>query len=245
MEAGFLMIPKCETFGTTCTYRYSTHDDFIGKGSYGSVFKATVTDGGNYTGEDSVAVKVVHLESTMENLVNPKNYTQARNRLRSLVNLRHEHLVAYHKVTIIRAVGGVTVELMMEYHDGDLAALLYQLRQSQSLLDQKTAILYAIEITKGVEFLHQNNIIHGDLKPGNVLIKRTNSGQKRLLIGDLDDLVEMQRDMTCTNDITHLRGTIRYMSPEMLQRFATLRNEKPGQEAQGLKPICGALDVLS
>ncbi|XP_055332468.1 uncharacterized protein LOC129584342 isoform X2 [Paramacrobiotus metropolitanus] len=109
---------------------------------------------------------------------------------------------------------------MMDLYDGDLATVLREAKKNKSLEDNyEKVIRYAKSITCGLQFLHENGIIHGDLKPGNVLIKYLPNNTETLVIGDLDDLILMQENTTCTADVSQLRGTPRYMSPEMLRKF--------------------------
>ncbi|XP_055348991.1 uncharacterized protein LOC129595884 [Paramacrobiotus metropolitanus] len=102
-----------------------------------------------------------------------------------------------------------------------------------------------IEIACGLEYLHKNNIIHGDLKPENVLVKKTEHNRDTLQIGDLDDLVEMQRSVTCSVDVTHLRGTTQYMSPEMVKKFAGVSNEIPGRKTDIWSLGCIMLELAN
>ncbi|XP_055347060.1 uncharacterized protein LOC129594407 isoform X2 [Paramacrobiotus metropolitanus] len=227
-----------ETCGSNCLYQYGSAlhtDDYIGGGSFGCVYKATVTDRNEYNGKDIVAVKVIHLKKQTGVLSNPELYGRARDRLRSLIALRHKHVVVYHKVSITTTNSGATIELMMDLYDSDLAFLLHKLREIEDLLNEATVVRYSRELAEGTEYLHQNNIIHGDIKPANIMVKNLDFDQKRLLIGDLDDRVQMQQDITCSRDITHLRGTARYMSPEMLRKFATMNGEIYKPEILGRK----------
>lgn len=48
---------------------------------------------------------------------------------------------------------------------GTLSRYLHGIRPT--VLDQKIALTYAVEISKVMQFLHANGIIHRDLKPGN------------------------------------------------------------------------------
>ncbi|XP_055330747.1 uncharacterized protein LOC129583070 isoform X2 [Paramacrobiotus metropolitanus] len=209
-------------------YRYS-HADYIGKGTFGTVYKAKVTQPGSYTGEDVVAVKVIQTAAAD----GQQSWKDALARLRRLTQLSNKYLVAYHKISIFTAPGGATVELAMDYLKGDLASFLKETMRNEDLLNRYTRrsiIKFTIHIARGLEFLHRNSIIHGDLKPENILVKVVGNDRERLLIGDLDDLVEMRGNATCSADISQIRGTTRYMSPEMLRKFTQTANEPPGRK---------------
>ncbi|XP_055330298.1 uncharacterized protein LOC129582723 [Paramacrobiotus metropolitanus] len=231
-----------EEYGRSMQYVFS-HADVIGRGSFGVVYKARVIKRGIYAG-GFVAVKVVHFGGHLETADNRDSWTESLKRLRRLTELVSEHLVAYHKISITKTSGGVTVELAMDCHKGDLASILKEAEKNGNILNSYQKIIqFAKDITQGLEFLHQNGLIHGDLKPENILVKILNGDREKLLIGDLDDLVVMQGNTTCSADISHLRGTTRYMSPEMLKRFSQEGTEAPGRKTDIWSMGCIILEM--
>ncbi|RMH63147.1 MAG: serine/threonine protein kinase [Calditrichaeota bacterium] len=100
---------------------------------------------------------------------------------------------------------GRSYYLVMEYVDGE---------DLRSLLDRRApfpvtiAVLIALEIARGLEYTHNQNIIHRDIKPGNVLISR--DGKVKLIdFGVAKD--DGDSKLTMTGLIV---GTPAYMSPE-------------------------------
>lgn len=71
--------------------------------------------------------------------------------------------------------------------------------------DQRATLRLFLSIVKGVEELHKNNIVHADLKPGNIVIDVHNEPK----IIDFDLSVQM-------GSRAKPRGTSAYMSPEIL-----------------------------
>ncbi|QDT69388.1 Serine/threonine-protein kinase PrkC [Planctomycetes bacterium MalM25] len=64
------------------------------------------------------------------------------------------------------------------------------------------------EIVAGLAALHREEIVHGDIKPSNIMVKRTGNA-KIIDIGSAIDLNDMPSQRTCTPQ---------YAAPEMLER---------------------------
>ncbi|XP_055356719.1 uncharacterized protein LOC129601835 [Paramacrobiotus metropolitanus] len=133
---------------------------------------------------------------------------------------------------------------MMERCSSDLKSFLDEAKRTPRLFWGHGSVERCCkDIIKGLAFLHSENLIHGDLKPGNILVKCLADGSKRMLIADLDDLVRMQESVTRSGDITKLRGTTRYMSPEMLRRFFRSTAEIPGRKTDIWSLGCIILEI--
>ncbi|TWT99700.1 Serine/threonine-protein kinase PrkC [Botrimarina colliarenosi] len=70
------------------------------------------------------------------------------------------------------------------------------------------AIAIMREIIGGLAALHREEIVHGDIKPSNIMVKRTGNA-KIIDIGSAIDLNDMPTQRTCTPQ---------YAAPEMLER---------------------------
>ncbi|XP_055356155.1 fibroblast growth factor receptor 2-like [Paramacrobiotus metropolitanus] len=204
---GFRNSGVVEEIGSNIQYRY-TKDDFIGRGAFGIVYKAKVRKAlfrfRIPSEPDFLAVKVMHVGIKTGTASDQENWMTAAQRLRQLPGLKHKHIVRYHKFSITNSSGGVIVELPMDYHKGYLASFLREVENSSTLLkggesgnNWEKVFQFANDMTQGLQFLHRKG--------------------EKLVIGDLDDLVQMKESATCSADISQLRGTTRYRSPEMLR----------------------------
>ncbi|XP_055356154.1 cyclin-dependent kinase 4-like [Paramacrobiotus metropolitanus] len=244
---GFRNSGAVEEIGSSIQYRY-TKDDFIGRGAFGVVYKAKVRKAlfrfRTPPEPDFVAVKVMHVAIKSGIAADQENWMTAVKRMRQLPGLKHKHIVRYHKVSITKSSGGVTVELAMDYHKGDLASFLREAKENATLLNNWGKVIrFAEDMTHGLEFLHQKSIIHGDLKPENILLSVSQNGSEKLVIGDLDDLVQMKESATCSADLSQLRGTTRYMAPEMLRKFSQQEAERPGRKTDMWSLGCIILEI--
>ena len=87
-------------------------------------------------------------------------------------------------------------------------------------LGEKVRIKILIDCSKGIEYLHNNGILHRDIKPDNFLIFNIENVDKTIVNAKLTDFGSsrninmMMTNMTFTKGI----GTPTYMSPEILNR---------------------------
>lgn len=112
--------------------------------------------------------------------------------------------------------------LVMEYVDGqDLAALV----KEQGALPPAHVIDYTIQAARGLEYAHQQGVIHRDIKPGNLLLDRAGSvkildmGLARLEQGGIESA-----DAAAQEGLTHsgeIMGTADYMAPEQARDTRT------------------------
>ncbi|XP_066438475.1 protein kinase C theta type-like [Eleutherodactylus coqui] len=95
---------------------------------------------------------------------------------------------------------------IMEYlSGGSLRAMIRMCGR----LDISSVRFYTAEIVCGLQFLHQRNIVHRDIKLDNIMVDR--DGHIRLI-----DLGLAQDGVTSSNKICGRTGTVKYMAPEVL-----------------------------
>ncbi|KAK4752680.1 hypothetical protein SAY87_021478 [Trapa incisa] len=166
-------------------------EEQLASGSYGDLYKGT------YLGQD-VAIKVFRAEHLGNAL--QQEFTQEVFIMRKI---RHRNIVQF--------IGASTrpprLCIVTEYMPG--GSVFDFLRKQKDALKLSTVLKFAIDVSKGMNFLHQNNIIHRDLKAANLLIDENNV----VKISDFG----IAKIQTGPGVMTAETGTYRWMAPEVIE----------------------------
>ena len=98
-----------------------------------------------------------------------------------------------------------------------------------SCLDMKKKVLIMTTVSFSLKILHDVNIVHGDLKPDNVLIKKIDSGLKKVDGGYTTKLIDFDSSFFDRNPPViseEMVGDIAYYSPEL---FRYIKNDESTQ----------------
>lgn len=158
----------------------------LGRGAFADVFEATSTLTGG-----KMAVKMIRLVGGFKEKVK-----DLMNEIEILCSMTHPHIIHYFYCERAET----TINLFMELADESLAdRLAVQPRMTE---DQLAAVTK--QLLLAVNYLHDQNIIHRDIKPGNMLISKG-----KIKLSDFG---------TATNSVISegTEGTIFYMAPEVV-----------------------------
>ena len=181
----------------------------VGAGTYGSVYKVY-----DYKHDAVLAMKEIDLpndHTVLGDVLKEVNYLRC---------LRHQNVVTFYEAF----VKGNKLYIKMEFCAGKSLLALIQsgvLKNiSGKILDMnfKRIIVHTL---LGLSFLHANNIVHGDLKPANLLhnifdwTKLADFGATRTLFQSVDE-----------GQVHWTLGTTEYMAPEtLLHGIATTKSD--------------------
>ncbi|KAJ4953921.1 hypothetical protein NE237_030753 [Protea cynaroides] len=123
-----------------------------------------------------------------------------------LSNIRHSHIIRLHEVI----EDADKIYLVLEYcGGGDLAAYIH----SHGKVSEALARHFMRQLASGLKVLRENNLIHRDLKPQNLLLS-TDEANPVLKIGDFG----FARYLTPQGGLADtLCGSPLYMAPEIIQ----------------------------
>lgn len=129
--------------------------DVIGRGANGVVYQGMDTRTGSL-----VAIKEVPAQR------GDASFHKLRSEVQLMSRLSHEHIVAYYGAELDQ-VAGVLLIFQEWVPGGSIDSLLQKFGGTfTDVVTQR----YAIDVAKGLAYLHQEKIIHRDIKGGNVLV---------------------------------------------------------------------------
>jgi phosphate/phosphite/phosphonate ABC transporter binding protein len=172
----------------------------IGEGGMGAVYEAEHTGLGV-----RVAVKLLNEMFTTD----PAALARFRREARAAAAIRHGNIV---EVTDTGTDDEGVPFIVMELLEGEsLSSLL----RRERVLPAPTAVAVASQILAGLAAAHDKNVIHRDLKPGNIILARTPDGATQVKILDFGiskfNVGNTSADVTATGAVV---GTPRFMAPE-------------------------------
>jgi eukaryotic-like serine/threonine-protein kinase len=178
----------------------------LGRGGMGEVWLATAVGHGGF--EKNVVLKTLLPELQAD----PLFVDMLANEARIGAKLSHPNLI---EVLDFLEQDGVYV-LAMEYVVGrGLHQVLGTLKQRRQLPPLGFALRIALDCCRGLEYAHDQGIIHCDLSPSNVMVTRTG------ITKVLDFGVAHAASRGPKSD--RLKGKLSYMAPERIESLATDR----------------------
>lgn len=155
--------------------------------------------------DEPVAVKIIRTPDDDENGTMAGRLEKQFNREVTLLSrLRHPNVIKFVAACRKPPVHFIITEYLSE---GSLRAYLHKLEHRSLPLQKLIAI--ALDIARGMEYIHLQGVIHRDLKPENVLI----DGEFHLKIADFGIACEEAYCDALADD----PGTYRWMAPEMIK----------------------------
>ncbi|KAJ7001548.1 serine/threonine-protein kinase STY46 isoform X2 [Populus alba] len=171
--------------------KYLKFENKVASGSYGDLYKGT------YCSQE-VAIKILKPERVNSDL--QKEFAQEVYIMRKV---RHKNVVQF--------IGACTKPpslcIVTEFMYG--GSVYDYLHKQRGVFKLPNLLKVAIDVSKGMDYLHQNNIIHRDLKAANLLMDEN----EVVKVADFG----VARVKAQTGIMTAETGTYRWMAPEVIE----------------------------
>jgi eukaryotic-like serine/threonine-protein kinase len=162
--------------------------DVLGKGAQGIVYLAEDTQLGR-----KVAIKTLDKKR--------QDAAQLNQEAKNVSQLNHAHIIPLYEI----GYQDDNPFLVYQYYEGEQ---LKQRLQRDNKLKQFEAVSIINQVLDGIGYAHNNNIIHRDLNPSNLLIDK--EGNVRVMDFGISVIAGT---MTASTEVT---GTANYLAPEQL-----------------------------
>ncbi|XP_037706258.1 mitogen-activated protein kinase kinase kinase 19 isoform X2 [Choloepus didactylus] len=178
-----------------------TKGEILGKGAYGTVYCGLTSQG------QLIAVKQVALD-TSDKLATEKEYRKLQEEVDLLKVLKHINIVAYLGTCLEENI----VSIFMEFvPGGSISSIINRFGPLPEMVFCK----YTKQILQGVAYLHENCVVHRDIKGNNVMLMPT--GIIKLIdFGCAKRLAWAGLNGTHSDMLKSMHGTPYWMAPEVI-----------------------------
>ena len=164
-----------------------TIDSVLGQGGFGIVYKAHHQHLGEVVIKEFLPADMagrdgdtVTPHSSQSKAMFDDSMQRFLNEGRVLVKLKHPNIVRCRD--LFEANG--TAYLVMDYEDGlPFSDLLKSIESSGGSYSEAQLLQVFIALAKGLDYIHQQNVLHRDIKPGNLFIRREDNSPVLLDFG--------------------------------------------------------------
>lgn len=176
----------------------------IGEGQFGTVYACINLNSGLVMAMKEIRFKSNDVQ-TMKTLADE---------ISNIEGIKHENLVQFYGVELHKK----EILIFMEFC-GDKSSLDRISRESSGLPEELVRT-YTNSLLKAVDVLHDNKIIHRDIKGANIFLKPTKDGKTILKLGDFGCSVKFHSDPNTVNTkafvANDFKGTLAFMAPEVI-----------------------------
>ncbi|XP_044525068.1 mitogen-activated protein kinase kinase kinase 19 [Gracilinanus agilis] len=178
-----------------------TKGEILGKGAYGTVYCGLTSQG------QLIAVKQVALD-TSDQVANEREYQKLQEEVDLLKVLNHVNIVAYLGTCLEKNL----VSIFMEFvPGGSISSIINRFGPLPEMVLSK----YTKQILQGVAYLHENCVVHRDIKGNNVMLMPT--GIIKLIdFGCARRLAYASLTGTHSEMLKSMHGTPYWMAPEVI-----------------------------
>ncbi|KAL9653454.1 hypothetical protein ABK040_002089 [Willaertia magna] len=179
--------------------------DRIGTGGFGRVYSADVLSHGFVTGE--VAIKLIQVFSATD-------FNSSMKEAVNMLQLRHENIVPVTDVFELSFTNERYLCIVMPlFKCGDLFSLIRHYGEAMKPIPEDVIYSITEQTISCLDYIHSQNIVHRDIKPGNILIKEFEPVSGKIVVALADFGLSKSTNYSTLHTIA---GTSHYQAPEIL-----------------------------
>ncbi|RIB29523.1 kinase-like domain-containing protein [Gigaspora rosea] len=182
---------------------FSASNQIIGDGGFGVVYKSEWENRGLTIALKKLKNIPLNGEEIIKGFVKELKYLQRV--------YKHQNVIEFYGVT--RDISGGLHMVLQFANNGNLREYL---KSNFSKLEWIDKLRIACEISDGLKFLHENNIIHRDLHSKNILVH-----EEKMLIADFG----LSKDETSKTSNSEVHGMTAYIDPKCFECFECCENK--------------------
>lgn len=214
-DAEYLPTPFADAARGQASERFVLGDQ-LGQGSFGQVFRAFDAESGNF-----VAVKQLNVGESQKSVIQ-----ELSKEFEVLRSLEHSNIV-----NVLAFLDTAPPRIVMEWMPG--GSVQAALKMTRAGFRENVVARYTRQLLAGLAFLHGNNVVHRDIKPGNMLLSAT--GELKLSDFGTCRILSQVNDSVHTGTVV---GTICYLAPECFKGAYS-----PGSDMWAVG--CSVLEMLT
>ncbi|XP_005109668.1 mitogen-activated protein kinase kinase kinase 4 isoform X2 [Aplysia californica] len=165
----------------------------IGEGQFGKVYTAV-----NMITGELMAMKEMKFQPNDQQWLK-----ETCDEIKNFEGINHKNLVKYYGVEVHKD----EMLMFMEYCDSGSIEEVARIGLPEYMIRR-----YTKEIVLAVAHLHENNIVHRDIKGANIFL----TSQGHVKLGDFGCSVKLKNQQTMPGENVNLVGTTAYMAPEVI-----------------------------
>ena len=193
----------------------------LGGGGFGEVYEAQeIFEGG------PVAVKFLTERPDLSNEQNQQHFLRMAREIRTLIRLDHPNVI---KVLNYGQDAAGRLWYALPLAEGSMKDRLAEISA-----DEASALALLEDVAAGLDYLHENSVVHRDLTPGNILFL-----DGRWVLVDFGLIVNLERESELLTQTVMGVGTRGYYPPEVMHA----RSATPAWDVYSLGQNC--LDLIT
>lgn len=177
----------------------------LGSGELGTVYRAT-----DLNSNQQVAFKMIHHQLAQSVVFQQRFIREAQ----TITQLKHPAIIPVHSFNKQEELLFIIMELVS---GGSLNAHMERYHKQNDLIELREGLLLVAQVAEALGYAHRHGVVHGVMKPENILINHVaNPAENKLqaIVGDLGLSSLLDRDIF--NHIGGFRSIWPYLSPEQV-----------------------------